>query len=199
MNKPYRGSRKSGQAMIETLFVAIFSVVGFFLIFDFLYTACTQVLVEHASARAVRSDTVGFEYLMTLKAARIALVPFSGKRTTKNVADLIEGQSFTDETGADIELAHFPTYLGSSSEEIARGILNYERWDDLTANAHHGDTWSSVDVNFKNVNLTAHRLMEIYKSTPPSPNPSREAKDRSLHARWRIERHCELYLTGKRN
>lgn len=110
--------------MIECMLAVIF--VTFVLLFS-IYVArllTAKILMDHAAARAARARAVGFNDFMCWKAARVAMLPVSGRR--------LLGMSDAEEYN------RVPLYLESQNPDRARAILDYEWW----GGAHLGITES---------------------------------------------------------
>ena len=110
---------RRGQAMIETVLAVLFITFVFFGLFQLSQMLTARILLDHAAARAARAKAVGFNAFMCRKAARVATIPIAGRRLWP---DDLEGAS---------EVSRVPIYLSTRNEQIARGVLQYERWETL--------------------------------------------------------------------
>lgn len=119
---------KRGQAMLETV-IAVFAVsLLFFLLFSLSQMLTRKILLEHAAMRVARARTVGLNDFMCEKAARVAMIPVSGRRLWP------EG----DELDWNMEIARVPDYLYSEDGARARGVLEYEKWSELKVSPGDG-------------------------------------------------------------
>lgn len=112
--------------MIETVLAVLFITFVFLGIFQLSQMLTARILLDHAAARAARAKAVGFNAFMCRKAARVATIPIAGRREWPE-----------DLEGAD-EVSRVPIYLSTRNEQIARGVLQYERWDTLGLDIRSG-------------------------------------------------------------
>lgn len=176
---------KRGQAILESLLVLLVLLAAFFFFFDFTYGVVTQLHLNNAAARVVRADTVGFNSFQRIKAARVAMLPVSGKRLVPDGGRTL--------SGAEGELALVRTYLQSESEAEAQGILHYERWDTL-----------HQQIDRKHHLVTGNLSFDVPKTLPGqlgglfgahvSPTGTR-----TLSAMWQMEDHASYYLKDAGN
>lgn len=116
--------------MVETVLAVSIITFAFLLLFKLSNMLTGKILLEHAAMRVARARAVGFNDFMCAKAARVSVIPVSGKRLWP--AD--------DEFGSSRELGSVAIYMGTPDASIARGVLEYERWEDLRVNAESGDS-----------------------------------------------------------
>ena len=112
---------RAGQAAVETMLAVLVVTFVFLALFRLSHMLTGKILVEHAAMRVARARAVGFNDFMCAKAARVAVIPVAGKRLWP------EGESFTYAN----ELARVRTYLESPDGARARGLLEYEHWNNL--------------------------------------------------------------------
>jgi hypothetical protein len=142
--------RRSGQAMIESVFVIILASLCFLAVFQYAKLYADKAVLEHAAARAARSRTVGFNRFMVEKSARVAAIPASGRRLVPGpvgissgiTSALREGRvgavwdlALRDDTrspGTQLEVSRVPDYMDSINNPTAGHILDYELWDALS-------------------------------------------------------------------
>lgn len=109
---------RRGQAMVETMLTVVFVTVILFGLFQLAHMLSVRILLDHAAARAARARAVGMNDFMCLKSARVAMIPVAGKRVWPD-----ENEDEFDEA------SRVPIYMCTDNEAIARGVLEYERWD----------------------------------------------------------------------
>ena len=124
---------RRGQAMVETVLAVLIVTAVFFGLFRLSRMLSGKILLEHAAMRVARARAVGFNDFMCTKAARVSVIPVSGKRLWP-----AEDGSLS----ASEELARVRTYLESPDGARARGLLEYEGWGKLGVNP--GDGGQSV-------------------------------------------------------
>ena len=112
---------RRGQAMIESVLALLIITSIFLCLFKLAHSLTGKILLEHAAMRSARSRAVGMNDFMCVKAARIAVIPVAGERLWP------EG----DEFDYAMELGRFGNYLASENPAVARGILDYEHWEDM--------------------------------------------------------------------
>lgn len=110
-----------GQAAVETMLAVLVVTFVFLALFRLSHMLTGKILVEHAAMRVARARAVGFNDFMCKKAARVAVIPVAGKRLWP------EDESFTYAN----ELGRVRTYLESPDGARARGLLEYEHWNNL--------------------------------------------------------------------
>jgi len=137
---------RAGQAMVESMLVLLLMTVVFFGLFQFFYAAAAQDVLDHAAARAARARTVGFNRWMTVKAARVAAIPVSGKMITPETPENpgLAAVQATRRPGtawaralranprsaqAQLENALIPDYMASPHSNQSRQTLDYEAWE----------------------------------------------------------------------
>ena len=109
---------RRGQAMVETVLAVIFITVVFLGLFHLSQILSARIMLDHAAARAARARAVGFNRFMCLKTARVAMMPVAGRRL------------WPQDESVD-EAARVPIYLSTDNEALARGVLEYDRWNAL--------------------------------------------------------------------
>lgn len=117
---------RRGQAMIETVLAVLFITFVFLTAYQLSNRLSARILLDHAAARAARAKAVGFNDFMCRKSARVAMIPVAGRRVWP--ADL---------DGAD-EVSRIPVYLATDHEAMARGVLDYERWETTSFDVRSG-------------------------------------------------------------
>ena len=90
-------------------------------------------ILHHASARAARARTVGFNDWMALKAARVAAIPVSGRMLTEQMGY----DPGLDGSSGEFEVARIPQYLEAEYDVRADYILDYEEWEN--GHLHFGE------------------------------------------------------------
>lgn len=175
---------RAGQAILESLIVVIFLVGAFLFFFDFAYSLTARLMLENAAARAARADTVGFNAFQRTKSLRSGMIPVSGRREVPD-ADRAP-DSFVS------ELAFVRAYLRSQSAAEARGILHYERWDDLSHSVDRGNNEIHVTAAFR-LPLQLPEKIAGFFGVIPSGDGSDPAF-RKLTSEWSIEDHASHYL-----
>lgn len=129
---------RSGQAMIETVIAVLVISFIFIALFKLSYLLNGKILLEHAAMRVARARAVGLNDYMCLKAARVAVIPVSGRRTWPVGEDALDW---------DMELNRIPEYMYCENDSYARAILDYEAWPTLRVSAGDG-TDSRVSLGF---------------------------------------------------
>lgn len=119
---------RSGQAMIETLLAVLVIVFSFFVLFELSRLLTAKILVEHAAFQVARARSVGLNRFMCLKTARFAMIPVSGRRLRP------EGDPLNDNE----ELARKKAYFRTATYARSCGVLDYERWPDLSVDPSDG-------------------------------------------------------------
>ena len=130
---------RRGQAMIETV-IAVLIVTSIFLcLFKLAHMLTGKILLEHAAMRSARARAIGMNDFMCKKAARIAMIPVAGRRLWP------EGDDFN----YAMELGRFGNYLEAENWGVARGILDYEYWDELKVDPGDGtDSRTSLKTDW---------------------------------------------------
>lgn len=134
---------RRGQAMVETCLAIVFVSLILFGFFELSRMVEARILLGHAAARAARARTVGMNDFMCLKSARVAMIPVAGRRMWPE-----------DEDGGEFdEASRVPIYLCTDNEAIARGVLEYERWDEMAVEVDAGGglaskvgAWIAMDL-----------------------------------------------------
>lgn len=111
--------------MLETAIAVLFVTFLFLCLFQVTQMLSAKVLLDHAAARAARAKAVGFNDWMCLKSARVAMIPVAGKLLWPEYDDEYSGMGRFGVTW------RVPDYLASENEPLARGILEYERWNTM--------------------------------------------------------------------
>ena len=145
-----RSGTRNGQAMVETVVVMFFLCLVFFLGYEYANLFTAHTVVNYAAARAARARAVGFNDFMCTKAARVSVIPVSGKRLWP-----AEDGSLS----ASEELARVRTYLESPDGARARGLLEYEGWGRLGVNPGDGGQ-SVVTLSVEGVRLEGRAGVE---------------------------------------
>ena len=117
---------RRGQAMVETMLAVVFVTFILFGLLQLSHLLTARILLDHAAARAARARAVGFNDFMCLKSARVAMIPVAGKMVWPD-----EGEAFN-------EASRVPDYLNAENEPLARGILEYERWQTMDVAVESG-------------------------------------------------------------
>ena len=117
--------------MVESLLGIVFISLLFFGLFYLSHLFFVKIFLGHAAARVARARAVGLNDFMCEKVAHIALLPVSGEQ--------IWGEN-------PIERA--PIYLYSSDWPEARGIMEFEYWNDEHLKVTPGEK-SEVQLKFK--------------------------------------------------
>jgi len=107
---------RRAQAMIETLLSVIFVTFVLLVSVQLMRWLAMRILLEHGAARAARAHAIGYNEFMCQKAARVAIIPVSGRRLWP---------SGRTDSEADKLIS---TYLNAPTVGHARGILDYEKW-----------------------------------------------------------------------
>ena len=121
--------------MVETVLAVSIITFAFLLLFKLSNMLTGKILLEHAAMRVARARAVGFNDFMCTKAARVSVIPVSGKRLWPA----------GDEFDVSRELGSVAVYMGTPDAGVARGVLEYERWEGLHVKAEAGD---SAEVRF---------------------------------------------------
>lgn len=171
---------RSGQAMLESLIVLILLIAGFFLFFDFTYDIVTRLLLHNGVARAARADTVGFNSFQRTKSYRVGMIPVSGERLKPEYERGVRGPV--------MELAYVRAYLASSTAAEAEGILDYERWKNLT----HTISRNNDMIHVKGEFIIPKQLPQQFGALIGADAFGGQNK---IKAQWSIEDHASYYLT----
>lgn len=109
---------------METLLASIAVLLALFGLLQVALAAGARETLRHAAARAARARAVGMNDWMAEKAARVAAIPVSGRRTAPS------GEEAAGAGGALLlELSRVPSYLGAENRGRASWILSYEEWE----------------------------------------------------------------------
>lgn len=156
--------------MLETALAVLFITVLFLGLFQLAHMVTARILLDHAAARAARAKAVGFNDWMCLKSARVAMIPVAGKRLWPTEGDYVEA-------------SRVPIYMCTDHESLARGVLEYERWDTMDVGVH-SDMGLAPEVK-SSVRLEIPRFY------------ARDAEDASpvsVEGHARIESHFPFYM-----
>ena len=113
---------RKGQAMVESLLAIVIITSVFLVLFHLAHLLMGKILLEHAAMRVARARAVGLNRCMCVKDARIAVISVAGKRLWPM------GEN---EIGDSEALSRIPIYMAAPTLPIARGVLEYEYWDNL--------------------------------------------------------------------
>lgn len=175
-------SRKSGQAMVESLIIMLVTCVLLFGLLQVAHAFAGREILRHAAARTARARTVGFNYWMCNKVMRVAAIPTAGKMVEPQITGsfdsaLIEAVSqkkngalwdwslgtIPNSERGQLEAARIPNYLASENEERAEYILDYELWDEISASGLGGGTSSTMsDENTFTVKTRMNYPLDIF-------------------------------------
>ena len=134
--------------MLETVLAVLVITFVFLVLFKLSHLLTGKILLEHAAMRVARARAVGLNEFMCEKAARICVIPISGKRL----------QPADDDERTDIsETAIARMYMRTPDSGYADGLLRYEGWNDLSVTPGRGgasltamkgreDDWTSWTV-----------------------------------------------------
>ncbi len=174
--------------MVESLIVLILLLAGFLLFYDFAYGAVARLLLDNATARAARADTVGFNDFHRTKAFRVGMIPVAGKRLVPDGERTVEGTYS--------ELSLIRTYLQSENWSDADGILDYERWHGLTHQIEHRGNRCEVYGSFKLPLQLPARLGAMFSSeyVGESCSTCNTPRTQTIKSTWQIEDHASYYL-----
>jgi len=211
-------SRRSGQAVVETLVVML---VACLVLFGFLQVSqafAEREIMRHAAARAARARAVGFNAWMCEKVMRVAAIPASGRMRVPSgaeapidsaISDAVETRrdgalwdwtvsSTPDASIAMFEEARIPSYLDSDNRERAGEILDYEGWDAISASGL-GDASSVTAGNKISVRVAKRHPLSIFvrmlNDWAGFAAGGRDGLDElTLRGKFEIEGHYPLYL-----
>ena len=111
--------------MVETVFAVLIITFLFVALFRLSRLLSGKILMEHSAMRVARARAVGLNDFMCLKAGRIAMIPVAGRRLWPEGGEFDYG----------MELSRLGDYMGAEDESRARGLLEYEGWEDLAIDA----------------------------------------------------------------
>ncbi len=219
MNVPHTESRRapplrSGQAMIESVFVIILACLCFLGIFQYANLFASKAVLSHAAARAARARSVGFNRWMVEKSARVAAIPASGKRLTpafagidpaitaalsrNRVGDLwdLALRSNTRSPGAQLELGRIPDYMDSVNNPTAENLLNYELWDALSVDIDEQLNLDGATPGILRVNVRQRHplLIALAPLAEGDLRNAEEGESVAIEGFFTIESHYPLYL-----
>jgi len=115
--------------MVETVLAVLVISFVFLVLFRLSYMLTGKILLQHAAMRVARARTVGLNDFMCVKAGRVAVIPVAGKRLWPTGEDQLDSTE---------ELARVPIYMGTPSDPVARGVLDYEGWGRLAIRPGNG-------------------------------------------------------------
>lgn len=170
---------RGGQAIVESLIVLLVLLVGFFCFYDFAYGVVTRMLLQNGAARSARAATVGFNEFHRTKALRLGIIPVAGERLVPDKSRFPAGQLN--------ELSFFRAYLQTETEPDARGMLLYERWNNLRHSLTEEEHALSVSVWLPLKRAMPWGLAKMM-GVSPITGPA------SVQVTWPIENHARLYL-----
>jgi len=128
---------RRGQALLETVLAVLFVSFLFLGLFKLSHMLTGKILLEHAAMRVARARSVGMNAFMCLKTARVAVLPVSGKRLWPQDDDVDWG----------MEQARVAIYMGTPTEALARGVLEYKGWENLSVEPGDGrDTHVAMEL-----------------------------------------------------
>ncbi|MCL1888117.1 MAG: pilus assembly protein [Kiritimatiellaeota bacterium] len=206
--------------MIESVLVLMLMTVIFLGVFQFFYAAAARDVLDHAAARAARARAVGFNRWMTIKAARVAAIPVSGRMTMPEppvdtgidrlFASGTPGRAWRralrarpGSAQAQLENALIPDYMVSPHSNQARQTLDYEAWE---GGAHPlGIEWDEPNSIGAGAGLIKYKVWRAFDLLIPWADVARGFPTRTdpgtltLEGRYEIERHYDYYLEGNEN
>ena len=115
------GSRRSGQALIESCLVVALICLIFFGVFQLSQLFASQEVLDYAAGRGARARTVGFNHFMVLKTVLVGAIPNAGKL-------LNPAHTGGPARQYALESARIPLYLGAQSGGELGAILDYDGW-----------------------------------------------------------------------
>lgn len=207
--------------MVESLIVILIICLLLFSLLQLAQAFAYREVLEHASARAARARTVGFNGWMCKKVMRVAAIPNAGKMIepsgasfpdvglheavrTKTVGELIDWSltAAPPVARAELEAARIPEYLASEHEDRAAYILDYENWNDISASGLgggagrelHSDGELGVSLHqTMPLDLTVQALIDWFGALSPA-----DKRDHIVvGGNSAIEDHYSLYLDDK--
>jgi Flp pilus assembly protein TadG len=218
MNAPQKSfssatARRSGQAMIESIFVIILACLCFLGIFQYANLFASKAVLSHAATRAARARSVGFNHWMVEKSARVAAIPASGRRLTpatagvdsaitaalsqNHVGDIwdLALRSNTRSPDSQLELSLIPDYMDSINNPTAENLLDYELWEDLAVTTDEslnldGSTPSTLTVTVRQ----RHPLLVALGPLAEGELGDAQGQDLAIEGFYKIESHYPLYL-----
>ena len=171
---------KRGQAIVETSVVLLVMLAAFLFFFDFAYGVVVQLHLNNAAARVARADAVGFNSFQRLKAARVAMLPVSGRREVPEENRVVPG--------VEGELGLVRTLMQCENEVEVRGVLFYERWHHLNQSAKRNNGRTEATVNFQMPLSMPSRFASLFGARGFG------GETRQLSGVWAIEDHASYYL-----
>lgn len=211
--------QRSGQAMIESVFVIILACLCFLAVFQFTNLFTSKAVLEHAAARAARTRTVGFNQFMVEKSARVAAIPASGKRLVPGPFNIDSGLTSTPDgkrktvgdiwddalkatgssVGTTIEANRVPDYMDSINNPTAGHILDYELWDTLSIDIREsmnisGDNPSTLTVGVRQRYPLLISLESLFMGDLRNAEDGNHQERFSLGGLYTIENHYPLYM-----
>ncbi len=201
---------RSGQSMLETLFAVMIICIFFFGMFQVSQLFIAKEILQHATARAARARTVGFDSWMCEKSMLVASIPNAGAMVTPQsdfdnayLQDLIDNNTPGDVWDASLnahppsqkvalELARIPFFLGSYTRNHSRIILDYENWETLSVSGISGtEMQDTITVNAEQ----EYPLMVDVKHWLYTPlDDNQRGSTVTIEGEHVIENHYSLYL-----
>lgn len=205
--------RRSGQAMIESVFVIILACLCFFAFFQYANLFAAKAVLSHAAARAARSRAVGFNQWMVEKSARVAAIPASGRRLIPALAGIdpaiadalrrnrvgeiwdLALHASTRSPGAQLEVGRIPDYMDSINNPTAENLLDYELWDALSVDIDEPLNLDGAAAGSLRVTVRQrHPLLISLSSLAEGELRDAQGEDLALEGFFSIESHYPLYL-----
>ena len=171
---------RRGQAIVESLFVLLVLLAGFFFFYDFVYGAVASFLLQNGAARVARAATVGFSDFHQEKALHVGVIPVSGPRTVP--------QKGVEVPSGDGELIFVREYLRTEDRIEAINTLDYERWALLEHSVAYRGPKLEVSASFGVPWLMSRQFGALFGQVPRS-------QTHWLRAEWTMEDHASYYLT----
>ena len=168
---------KAAQAIAESVIALFFVIVAFLLAWDGLRLFAERQFVEHAAQRAARARSVGLNRFMMEKTARVAAIPASGESMLSRIGG--------EKMNATVEVGRIPDYLASETPQLARGILDYERWPTIRVDDEVSTSETRVSVS-----ITSPRDDALVSFLDGRGS----GRERRVSAEARIESHFPFYM-----
>ncbi|MDA3926631.1 MAG: hypothetical protein PF904_18245 [Kiritimatiellae bacterium] len=207
-------NKKSGQAMIESIFIIILTSLVFLALFQYANLFASKIILTHAAARAARCRSVGFNEWMVMKCARVASIPAAGKRITpayagvnpaikaalqnNRIGDIwdLALNSNTRSPGSMLERGRVPDYMDSVNNPTAEQLLDYEYWDSLSVDIEEDMNLDGTTPGLAVVNVRMRypfliSLKALVEGELRSPD---EDEDIAIQGYFKIENHYPLYI-----
>lgn len=209
---------RRGQAMVESALVILAACFLFLALFQYARLFADKAVLSHAAARAARARAVGFNEWMVRKSALAGAIPASGRRLVpdfretdaarrpaagrKNALDAFLDLAFRTPArtaGYGIEAGRVPDFMASVSSGRARGILDYERWDDTDVDIRERSGFDEESPASLTVRVRQRRRLPIGRDALEagafdSAGGRDAGEPLSLAGEFSIESHYPLYL-----